>query len=229
MNAAEGFEAGFEVWLILKDKWTNYLQGYGYGNGDGSRWQGVDNGDGTYTATVPMNGPAPWHQLYTWEFIDGDGTNYQEGGGFGFGRFRARYMCPDEGVWGDWAFPMDVFTIEPPLLVEDYDTAAECLGVCINNGDTNGGGNTDVLDIVAVVARILGTIPLADDVICHADMDNNGSIDILDIVIIIDLILNSGGRSDNATEATINTTDGVVSIAADGVVGGVYMETEPWQ
>ncbi len=223
MNGVEGFETGFEVYAILKDKWMNYAQGYGYGNGDGSRWLAVDNGDGTYTATVTMNGPAPWHQIYAWEFVDLEGANTQEGGGYGFGRFRARYVCPEDGLWVDYDFPMDVWSLDPPLEVEDYGTALECLGICFADGDVNGSGSMDVLDIVQIVGFILGTVDLEEDVWCHADMDGDGSVNILDIVIIVDMILNQGSRKADGTEATIMESDGAVSVTADGFVGGVHM------
>ncbi|MBC8479425.1 MAG: T9SS type A sorting domain-containing protein [FCB group bacterium] len=225
MSGVDEFDPAYSVVLILKDKWTNYVQSFGYGNGDGSRWVAEDIGGGLYQATVTLQGPAPWHQIYTWEYVDLDQTNVQEGGGFAFGRFRARYMCPVDGVWEDFAFPTDIFTMDPPLLVEPFEDALSCLGVCLSNGDVapfGGDGNTDVLDIVGIVAHILGTNVLADEIVCHADMDSNGSIDILDIVIVIDLILGSN-REDSATSAVLNTEDGVVSLSADGVVGGVYM------
>jgi hypothetical protein len=224
MNDAPGFTGAETVWVILKDKWMNYIQGLGYGNGDGSRWQAFDDDmDGIYTAVVTMNGPAPWHQIYAWEYVDAEETGVQEGGGFGYGRFRARYVCPMDGAWADFAFPTDEFTVDPPLVVEDFYGALECLGVCLSDGDVNGDGSLDVIDIVVLVSHVLGTNPLPESSYCHADMDSNDMINILDIVIMIDIILSQGNRGVDATQATIHELDGTVSVAADGFVGGVQM------
>jgi len=221
MNGADasGFSSGDQVRLVLKDKWNNYLQGFG----NEFTTVAVDNGDGTYSAQVTLTGPAPWHSIYAWEF-EGIDFSLQEGGGFGYGRFRARYMCPTDDVWSDWDYPVDTWTEDPPLLVEDYHTALECLGVCIADGDVTGDGSLDVLDIVSVVSHVLGINPIADDLVCHGDMDSNDTIDILDIVIMVDIILNQGGRHQSeATGATIINRDGEVSIASDGFIGGVQM------
>ncbi|NQU67601.1 MAG: hypothetical protein HQ510_06630 [Candidatus Marinimicrobia bacterium] len=179
-----GFVPGDEVRLILKDKWTNYLQGFG----DEAPTIASDNGDGTYTAIVTLTGPAPWHTLYVWEFVNAD-TTMQEGGGLGYGKYRVRYMCPSEGVWSDWDYPIDIWTEEPPLFVEDYQSAFECLGACLTDGDVTGDGTLNILDIVAMVYHILDIEPLLDDMICHGDMDTNESINIIDIVIMVDFIL----------------------------------------
>ncbi|NQU67697.1 MAG: lamin tail domain-containing protein [Candidatus Marinimicrobia bacterium] len=216
---ASGFVSGDIVRMVLKDKWNNYLQGFG----NEFATIAVDNGDGTYSATVTLTGPAPWHTIYAWEF-EGVEFSLQEGGGFGFGRFRARYMCPTDGVWTDWAFPTDIWTEEPPLFVEDFQGAQECLGVCTTDGDVTGDGSLNVLDIVAVVSHVLGLSPIADDMVCHGDMDTDGTINILDIVIMVDIILNQGPRQQSeATGATILNRDGEVSLESDGFIGGVQM------
>jgi hypothetical protein len=129
-------------------------------------------------------------------------------------------MCPADGVWTDWDHDMDTWTEEPPLFVADFADALECLGVCASDGDVTGDGSLDVLDIVGVVAHILGTNPIDENLVCHGDVDNSGSLDILDIVIMVDLILNPG-RIDDATEATIQINDGTVNLNADGFIGGV--------
>ena len=115
------------VYLVLKDKWLNYLQGMG----DNSQHPTSANGDGTYSSTVEITGPAPWHMIYTWAFYDvSEVAAVEEGGGFGFGRFRARYQHADADnncAWGDYMFPTDSWQKDPPLPIEDYDSESICI------------------------------------------------------------------------------------------------------
>jgi len=115
------------VYVVLKDKWLNYLQGFG----DNSTHVATMNGDGIYSANVDLTGPAPWHLIYTWGFHDvSENVSLEEGGGFGFGRFRARYMHADatnDCAWGDYSFPMDSWHLDPPLPIEDYDPESICI------------------------------------------------------------------------------------------------------
>ena len=123
-----GFNAEEDtVYLVLKDKWLNYLQGMG----DNSQHIASAIGDGTYSSTVEITGPAPWHMIYTWGFYDvSEVAAIEEGGGFGFGRFRARYQHADADnncAWGDYMFPTDSWQKDPPLPIEDYDSESICI------------------------------------------------------------------------------------------------------
>lgn len=129
---ANGFNAAEDtVFLVLKDKWLNYFQGFG----DNSKHQAVSNGDGTYSATIDFAGPIPWHMIYTWGFYDvSEALSMEEGGGFGFGRFRARYHHSDANndcAWGDYSFPTDTWQAEPPLPVELYHPENICVPLAI--------------------------------------------------------------------------------------------------
>jgi len=136
--SADGFDAAEDtVYLFLKDKWLNYLQGFG----DNSSYQATPNGDGTYSVTVDFMGPIPWHMIYTWGFSDvSEMVNLEEGGGFGFGRFRARYQhanADDDCAWGDYTFPGDIWQLDPPLPLENYDPESVCsplYGGWLSNG-----------------------------------------------------------------------------------------------
>lgn len=126
----DGFNAAEDtVSLVLKDKWLNYLQGFG----DNSTHIATANGDGTYSATIDFTGPIPWHMIYNWEFHDvSENLDLQEGGGFAFGRFRARYFHANSDnscTWEDFAFAQDTWQKDPPLHVEEYDPTAVCIAL----------------------------------------------------------------------------------------------------
>ena len=128
--AVEGFNADEDIaYVVLKDKWLNYLQGFG----DNSTHNATANGDGTYSATIDFTGPVAWHMVYIWGFYDvSDNADIQEGGGFAFGRFRARYFHADadnDCAWGDYVFPMDEFQRDPPMPIEDYDPESTCISL----------------------------------------------------------------------------------------------------
>ena len=86
----DGFNSAEDsVYLKLEDKWLKYLQGID----DNHKFAATSNGDGSYSVGVDLVGPVPWHMIYHWEFLDvSESVILSEGGGFGFGRFRARYM-----------------------------------------------------------------------------------------------------------------------------------------
>ena len=58
-------------------------------------------------------------------------------------------------------------------------------------GDVNSDGNIDVLDLVGVIAYILGTSDLPGSSLFAADMNSDGIINIQDIILIINLILSN--------------------------------------
>jgi hypothetical protein len=75
------------------------------------------DGDGIYTGSFDIHGPTIYGMEYTFRYGADDVT---EGGGFGFGRYRTRYIHPNpDGSYPDtWTFPTDIFTEDPPLDVE---------------------------------------------------------------------------------------------------------------
>ena len=96
-------------------------------------------------------------------------------------------------------------------------------GDCVNDGDVSGDGSLDVLDIVAVVAHVLGSEILPEEVICHADMNDSGEVDVLDIVAIVDIILNPGVRGIDADSAKLIIENGNVKLKGNGFIGGIQM------
>ena len=130
---ADGFDlAEDSVYLSIKDRWLKYLQGLG----DDYTVIASANGDGTYSANLSFVGPFPWHMLYTWGFYDvSAAAHVEEGGGFGFGRFRARYQHADAAndcAWGDYILPEDSWQLDPPLPVEDFDSGTICINLDID-------------------------------------------------------------------------------------------------
>ncbi|RKY51932.1 MAG: hypothetical protein DRP92_06470, partial [Candidatus Neomarinimicrobiota bacterium] len=79
------------------------------------------DGDGIYTLSFDITGKVPYYFVYTTKFV---GENeLEEGGGYEYGRYRCRYIQPvslDPLTWPtEYEFPMDVFTKDPPLVVEN--------------------------------------------------------------------------------------------------------------
>ncbi|MGE4614446.1 MAG: T9SS type A sorting domain-containing protein, partial [Planctomycetota bacterium] len=90
----------------------------------------------------------------------------------------------------------------------------------------------DVLDIVILANCVLAgdcsqDCPTAPNgcFACAGDINQDGGYNVLDIVQLANCVLaqNCGGRVDDATESKIIMIDNVVSIEADGFVGGVQM------
>jgi hypothetical protein len=92
------------------------------------------------------------------------------------------------------------------------------------DGDANGDGAVNVLDVVSIVNYILAGGDGLDD--CGAavsDYNGDGAVNVLDVVAIVNMILAGGGRTVDATNATMIQTVNGVDISADGYIGGVQM------
>ena len=98
------------------------------------------------------------------------------------------------------------------VLGELTNVGGEC-----NSGDSNGDGNLDVLDVVAVVSLILGNGGSAD---C-ADVNGDGNVDVLDVVAMVSAIL--GNRGEEASSVKFTKTANNMSMNSDGVVGAIQM------
>ncbi|RMF09154.1 MAG: T9SS C-terminal target domain-containing protein [Candidatus Neomarinimicrobiota bacterium] len=132
MNNASLFDPSTDtLWLYIKDPIAAHLTGYfpesrpfddlimvdDGTNGDATA------GDGIYSRTVSYTGKAPYSWVYVYHFA-GPVNELEEGGGFGFGRFRCRFIHPESisatgPTWpSSYAFPTDTWTDDPPLTVE---------------------------------------------------------------------------------------------------------------
>jgi len=114
-----------------------------------------------------------------------------------------------------------VMTFEPTCIpvVTSISVLGELtdVGGCANAGDVNADGQVNVLDVVEVVAYILGNSAEPD---C-GDYNADGSVDVLDVVAMVSTIL--GNRGEEASSATFTKTDDVMTMSANGVVGAVEM------
>ena len=63
-----------------------------------------------------------------------------------------------------------------------------CSG-CAPNGDVNSDTNVDVLDIVSIVAYVLGNSEFDSSELCVSDVNQDTNVDVLDIVSIVSSIL----------------------------------------
>jgi hypothetical protein len=73
---------------------------------------------------------------------------------------------------------------------------------CGGTGDLDGNGSVDVLDVVAMVADILGQDPLGECVANEADMNSDGSVSVLDVIAAVDAILSGYVYGCTDSEAT---------------------------
>tara|TARA_A100001011_G_scaffold69522_1_gene70994 strand:- start:268 stop:1353 length:1086 start_codon:yes stop_codon:yes gene_type:complete len=96
---------------------------------------------------------------------------------------------------------------------------------CPALGDLNGDGGYNVLDIVALANCVLAGSCADLENGCAGDLNGDGGYNVLDIVSLANCVLagNCGGRVDDATASSLTITDKLVSIEADGFIGGVQM------
>ena len=96
---------------------------------------------------------------------------------------------------------------------------------CPSLGDLNGDGGYNVLDIVGLANCVLANNCTDLPNGCAGDMNGDGGYNVLDIVALANCVLanNCGGRVDDATASSLSITDKLVSIEADGFIGGVQM------
>jgi hypothetical protein len=120
-----------------------------------------------------------------------------------------------------------VFKYNPTCVpvVEAMEVQTEFVGFaegeCTHDGDVTGNSSVDVLDVVQVVAYVVGNTTLDDAELCRADINSDSAVDVLDIVAIVQTIVNSRGEA--ATSAEFSRTSEVLEMNANGVVDAVQM------
>jgi len=60
---------------------------------------------------------------------------------------------------------------------------------CTADGNVNGDGGLNILDVVQIVSYVLGTLEFSDSQICSADLNGDDVVNILDIVQAVNIIL----------------------------------------
>jgi len=102
---------------------------------------------------------------------------------------------------------------------------ANCEVTCSALGDLNADGGYNVLDIVALANCVLAGNCGDLENGCAGDMNADGGYNVLDIVALANCVLagNCGGRVNDASHSKLIIEDNLVSIEADGFIGGVQM------
>ena len=90
---------------------------------------------------------------------------------------------------------------------------------CDQAGNANGDATVNILDVVGMVAAILGNGTVANE--DCADFNGDGILNILDVVGTVQSIL--GNRADYASNVTINKSAEGATFEADGYVGGIQI------
>ena len=110
--------------------------------------------------------------------VDTDGISIVDSVTFGEQTTDVSYGRHPDG-WGAWQ------------LFEDPTPGER--NAHIEGGDVNGDGQTNVLDVLAVVNHILVLEPLTGDQLSLADCTSDGQINVLDALGIVNVILGIGG------------------------------------
>ena len=106
------------------------------------------------------------------------------------------------------------------------ESNTDCVELSCLLGDMNSDGNWNVLDIVGLANCVLGdNCNEAADGGCSGDLNGDDSWNVLDIVNLANCVLNDncGGRVDDASHSKLIIENNMVSIEADGFIGGVQM------
>ena len=77
--------------------------------------------------------------------------------------------------------------MDNPRNISDFNSSGEG---CTSNGDANGDGTVNVVDIVNIVGFVLGTSTPTEDQVCLSDVNGDGTVNVVDIVVIVNDILN---------------------------------------
>ena len=196
---------------------------------------GVDSDPGTdqaNTAYLMDASLAPWGSFLTWNAVmyaqTGSTDFLVDDSAADLDPASITYLDLDADGVAETPFSQNggrlVMNFEPTCIpvVSSISVMGELTQLsCDNqNGDVDGTGSLDVLDVVAIVGHVLGTSILGDAA-CIADVNVDGNVDVLDVVAVVQTIL--GGRGQEATSASFTKNDEGMVMSSDGVVGAVQI------
>ena len=196
---------------------------------------GVDSDPGTdqaNTAYLMDASLAPWGNFLTWNAVmyaqTGSTDFLVDDSGADLDPASITYLDLDDDGVAETPFSQNggrlVMNFEPTCIpvVSSISVMGELTQLsCDNqNGDVDGTGSLDVLDVVAIVGHVLGTSILGDAA-CIADVNVDGNVDVLDVVAVVQTIL--GGRGQEATSVSFTKNDEGMVMSSDGVVGAVQI------
>ena len=225
MNPACGFN-----YPILGDV-TAVLEAIGLGGCIDYTAGGVDTAPGTENANsfyVMDAAYAPWGNFLTWNGVmysmTGDASFLVDDSAADVNPADITFLDLDgDGVpetpynqnGGRMVMAFDATCIPVVTAISVLGELTSVGGDC-DSGDSNGDGNVDVLDVVAIVSAILsgGTVDCGD-------VNGDGNLDVLDVVAIVGGILGNRGEEASLVKFTKNANG--VSMASDGVVGAIKM------
>ena len=101
-------------------------------------------------------------------------------------------------------------------------------GSCIYYGDVNQDGSLDVVDVIAMVGYVLGTLQPTPEQIILGDVFTDGILNIYDIVSLIAMIFENEGLLDLTplTDATLIQNKNSLTLSKSGAVAGLQIEYE---
>ncbi len=97
----------------------------------------------------------------------------------------------DGSCWnGDVDYANYIFSVAGSDLSVSYCAGScdETCEACLGDGDVNGDGVLNVVDVVQVVSHVLGSNSLGENE-CHADLNGDEIVNVVDIVIMVNSIL----------------------------------------
>ncbi len=91
--------------------------------------------------------------------------------------------------WGNAQTCLENITATAPDGTEAFSIPGECLTLNFEPGDVNHDEAMDILDVVEIVAVILGQIDPTEYELWAADMNSDAEINVSDVILLIDLIM----------------------------------------